>query len=296
MAEIDVVRAMLAQMRNPDAPPQSLSERRTAMDAFGDAAQLPEHWRIEDDALGRPAQRHAGPDIVQDAAILYLHGGGYVLGSPASHRGLVAQLARAAGTLAFALDYRLAPEHRCPAAIDDAFAAYEQLLDRGFAPQRIAIAGDSAGGGLALATALRIREQGRPAPAALVLISPWLDLTQSGESYATRAALDPVLTKQALEDFAADYVGPDGDRRGIGASPLFADLKGLPKTLTQVGDAEILLSDAERFHERALAAGVSSELETAADMTHVWHIFYPILEPARAAIERAGRFVRAALN
>lgn len=260
------------------------------MEAFGAAAPLPEGAEIKDVALGRPAEAHSSALARKGKAILYLHGGGYVLGSPRTHRGLVAHLAMDAGVEAFALDYRLAPEHPCPAAIDDAFAAYEKLLKNGYDPKRLAIAGDSAGGGLTLATAQRIRDRGLPQPAALALISPWVNLEQTGASYAMRKDVDPMLTKEALDDFAKDYLNGASAKDPV-ASPLFGDFKGLPPMLIQVGDAEVLLSDAQGVHAAALGEGVASTLEVAPDMIHVWHAFYMMLEEGRAAIKRAAEFL-----
>lgn len=290
MAQIDEVRALLAQLRPRNAAPQSLEERRAGMEAFGAAAPLPKGAEIKNVVLGRAAEAHTSPNAREGRAILYFHGGGYVLGSPRTHRGLVAHLAMDAGIEALALDYRLAPEHPFPAAIDDAFAAYEQLLKNGYDSKSIAIAGDSAGGGLTLATAQRIRDRGLPQPAALALISPWANLEQSGASYASRAGVDPMLSKEALDDFAKDYL-QGTSAKDSAASPLFGDFKGLAPMLIQAGDAEVLLSDAQGVHAAALAADVSSTLEVAPDMIHVWHAFYMMLEEGRAAIKRAAEFL-----
>ena len=226
-----------------------------------------------------------------DVAILYLHGGGYCVGSAQSHRGLVAQLAAAAGVQAFALDYRLGPEHHAPAAIEDVLAALDALAGQGLPASKVVIAGDSAGAGLALATALRLRDAGKPMPAALYLISPWADLTHSGRSHKFRAAADPMLTTEGLAAYAAAYLGPNGDVAGQDASPMLADLSGLPPTLIQVGADEILLSDSETLQARAEAAGVMAALEVWPGMIHVWHAFYPMLSAAREAIADAGSWI-----
>ncbi|MGH7398349.1 MAG: alpha/beta hydrolase [Candidatus Rokuibacteriota bacterium] len=224
--------------------------------------------------------------------VLYLHGGGYVIGSPRSHRHLAAAIARAAATDALLLDYRLAPEHPYPAAVDDATAAYRWLLDQGVAPERIVIAGDSAGGGLTVAALLALREARVPLPAGGVCISPWVDLTCSGESYRTKAEVDPIVRRAGVEEMAKAYLGTTPPRSPM-ASPLFADLRGLPPLLIHVGGDEILLDDAVQLAERARAAGVEATLEVYDRMIHVWHWFLPMLDEAQAAVEAIGRFTRA---
>jgi phosphinothricin tripeptide acetyl hydrolase len=223
--------------------------------------------------------------------VLYLHGGGYVIGSPRSHRHLAAAIAGAAGASALLLDYRLAPEHPFPAAVEDATAAYRWLLDQATAPERIVIAGDSAGGGLTVATLLALREARVPLPAGGVCISPWVDLTCSGASYRTMAAADPIVRRAGVEEMARAYLGATPPRTPL-ASPLFADLRGLPPLLIHVGSDEVLLDDAVQLAERAKAAGVDATLEIYDRMIHVWHWFLPMLDEAQTAVEAIGRFVR----
>ncbi|HKW91167.1 MAG TPA: alpha/beta hydrolase, partial [Methylomirabilota bacterium] len=211
--------------------------------------------------------------------------------SPRSHRHLAAAIAVAAGASALLLDYRLAPEHPYPAAVDDATAAYRWLLDQGIAPAHVVIAGDSAGGGLTVATMLALKEAGTPLPAGGVCISPWVDLTCGGESYKTRAEADPIVRRAGVEEMARAYVGATAPRTPL-ASPLFADLRGLPPLLIHVGDAEVLLDDAVQLAARAKAAGVDATLEVWDQMIHVWHWFLPMLDEAQSAVDAIGRFAR----
>ncbi len=224
--------------------------------------------------------------------MLYLHGGGYVIGSPRSHRHLAAAIATAAGSSALLLEYRCAPEAPFPAAVDDAVAAYRWLLDQGVSAGGIAIAGDSAGGGLTVATLLALRDAGLALPAAGVCISPWVDLTCSGASYATKAVADPIVKRAGVDEMARAYLGA-ADRRTPLASPLFADLRGLPPLLIQVGSEEVLLDDSVQLAERARAAGVDTTLEVWDQMIHVWHWFLPLLDEAEEAVAAVGRFAGA---
>jgi acetyl esterase/lipase len=227
--------------------------------------------------------------------LLFLHGGGYNAGSCKTHRALAAHVARAAHTRVLLIDYRLAPEHPCPAAIDDAVRAYGWLLQQGIAPQQIVLGGDSAGGGLALAALIAIHERGMVCPAAAFLLSPWVDLALRGESMRTRAQLDPLTSYSDLRHAAALYLGdlaPDDPR----ASPLYADLRGLPALLIHTGDHEVLRSDATRLAEHAEAAGVPAQLEIWDSMWHVWHAWADQLPEARAAIKQVGAFIRQHLD
>lgn len=292
--EIGMVRALLAAM--PDAPANaalSFAERRPGMDAFGDTAPLPEgHAWAAGDIAGRAAEWHTPPGAEAGRIILYLHGGGYCIGSPRSHRGLCAQLAHAAGARAVAPDYRMGPEVPFPGAVDDALAAYRALLDQGFAPGRIVIAGDSAGGGLTLATALAAREAGLPQPAGLFVISPWANLKPTGASYAAKVASDPMITAAALDDFAAAYLAGAAVTNPL-ASPALADFTGLAPILIHVGSEEALLSDSIAVAERAGLAGTPVTLEVWPEMIHVWHAFYGALAAGRLAIAGAGTWIAA---
>lgn len=239
---------------------------------------------------GVPALRATCAGCDESGALLYFHGGAYVTGSARGYRGLAAELGRAAGVPAIALDYRLAPAHPFPAAVEDAVAAYRSLLDRGTAPGRISFAGDSAGGGLALAALVKAREDGLPLPAAALLISPWLDLSGTGATIASKAQDDPALTEQGLAAMARHYLAGVESTHPL-ASPLFADLAGLPPLLVQVGSAEILLSDSTRLAAAAGEANTPIDLQVWPDMPHVWHAFHFMLPEARAAIDRAGEFL-----
>jgi len=243
-------------------------------------------------AGGVPAEWIVPPNAANDRVILYLHGGGYVMGSINTHRAMIARIARASEAKALALNYRMAPEDPFPTAVDDATAAYRWLLAQGYKPGKIVISGDSAGGGLTLATLLALRDAGTPLPAAAVPISPWADLEGTGASVETRAAADPMVDKAGLLRMAQMYAG-DSDPKNPLISPIYADYKGLPPMLIQVGDAEILLDDSTRVAERARAAGIKVELEAWPEMFHVWHVFAKILPEGQQAIDRIGEYVRA---
>ena len=287
---IHAVRAHLAKL--PPSSSLTIAQRRAQYERAERAFPTPADVVIERLNAPCPAEWLQPPGARADAAVLYLHGGGYVIGSPRSHRHLVAAIARAAGTSALLPDYRLAPEHPFPAALEDAVAAYRWLLERGIAPEHIVVAGDSAGGGLAVATLLALRDRELPRPAAGVCISPWVDLTCSGGSYATRAAADPIVKREGIDAMATAYLGGEDARTPL-ASPLFADLRGLPPLLIHVGDDEVLLDDSVKLAERARKAGVDATLEVWPKMVHVWHWFFPMLDEGHAAIDRIGEFVRA---
>jgi acetyl esterase/lipase len=229
------------------------------------------------------------PESRDDRVIVYLHGGGYLYGSARSHRQVVAGLARAACARVFAVDYRRAPEHRFPAALDDALTAIRAVVARGVAAERLIVAGDSAGGGLTLAAMTRLRDGGERLPAAGICLSPWTDLELAGDSARPGAVDDPMCTVEDLRKMAALYA--EGRLRDPLASPVHADLQGLPPLLILVGTREILLDDATRVAENARAAGVSVQLECWDGLIHVWPIFGQVPEAA-AAIARMGEFAR----
>jgi epsilon-lactone hydrolase len=228
------------------------------------------------------------------SVIFYLHGGAYAIGTAASSVGLAADLARRAGARLVTIDYRLAPEHPHPAAIDDAVAAYRGLLDSGVAASAIAFAGESAGAGLAAATLVALKQAGLPQPTGAVLMSPWVDLTLSGDSIRVKAAVDPALTPEGLRRRAVDYVAADGRTADL-VSPIFADLTGLPPLLIQAGSHEILLDDATRLAARAAAADVAVRLEVTPGVPHVFQGFAAMLDEGDAALISAGEFLRAHL-
>ncbi len=227
--------------------------------------------------------------------VLYFHGGGYALGSAASSVNLAADIARRSGTTVHTVDYRLAPENCFPAAVDDALNAYRGLLNRGVAPETIAVSGESAGGGIALALLIAVKDTGLPQPAAAAVLSPWVDLTQSGRSHETKASADPALTQAALATRADDYLA-GADPRSPLASPLFADLRGLPPLLIQVGTAEILLDDALGLATKAAEDDVAVTLRTFPGAPHVFQGFAAVLTEGAQALDEIGTFLRRHLD
>jgi monoterpene epsilon-lactone hydrolase len=246
------------------------------------------------DAGGVPAEWVMAPGCDTSRAILYLHGGGYAIGSINTHRRLAYDLSAASGARALVVDYRLAPEHPFPAAVEDATRAWRWLLQQGHATNRLAVAGDSAGGGLTLATLVNLRDQKLGLPACAVAISPWVDLEGGGNSITTRAAQDPMVQKEGLLWMADMYLGGKDARTPL-AAPLHADLKGLPPILVQVGTAETLLDDATRIAERLHTAGVDVRLSAWPNMLHVFPLFAPILSEGRDGCLEIGTFIRSKL-
>jgi acetyl esterase/lipase len=286
--EIDDFRALMASRPRPP----DLAGRRQRLDSFGELYPLETDVTLTPvSADGVPAEWSTTPSADTARAILYMHGGAYVAGSTASHRLLVTALGRAAGAQTLAIDYRRAPEHPFPAALDDTLAAYRFLLAEGFAPQDIVIAGDSAGGGLTMGALLALRDAGEPLPGAAFVIAPWVDLACRGESFASKADIDPIIQKPYLLDTAADYIaGADPIPRL--ASPLGGDFRGLPPVLIQVGSAETLLSDSVALAGQLGEADVAVTLEVWPEMVHVWHLFRGHLSAGGRAIDRAGAFLR----
>ncbi len=279
---------MLTSRPRPTGP----EERRQRLDAFGQALGAPDDARLETiEVAGIPAEWSTTPEAEARRAVLYLHGGGYMAGSIVSHRYVAVEIGRAAQARTLALGYRLAPEHPYPAQLEDTLAAYSKLRDQGFAPSDIAVGGDSAGGNLTLALLLALRERGLPMPACGWLISPWSDLTASGATMQSKAAVDPMISKPYLLELAHAFSGgrPIADPL---ISPQFADLAGLPPLLIQVGSDETLLDDAVTLAGRAGAAGVAVTLEVWPDMIHAFPMFFPQVAASRRATEHAGAFMR----
>jgi monoterpene epsilon-lactone hydrolase len=273
-----------------------LAQLRSLLQQMATSQPLPADVTTTPSAHGGvPAVDVSVPGAHADDVILYFHGGAYTMGSAQGAAGLAAGLAREAEAPTVSVDYRLAPEYPYPAALDDALAAYRGLLDEGFAPGRIALAGESAGAGLAAAALVAIRDSGLPAAAAAVLMSPWTDLTLSGGSVTGKAAADPALTAAGLRRRAVDYVGGT-DPRIATISPVFANLAGLPPLLIQAGTHEILLDDAIRFAAAAAAADVSVTLDVTAGVPHVFQGFAAILDEGAQALARGGAFIRSHLN
>jgi monoterpene epsilon-lactone hydrolase len=246
------------------------------------------------DLFGIPGEEVDGSERAdpERPVMLLLHGGGYTSGSPRTHRELAFRLASACGCSVILPDYRIAPEHPCPAAVEDAVVSYRWLLEQGFDPDRIVIAGDSAGGGLVAATLVALRDLDVPQPAAAVLLSPWVDLTLSGSSYDTRAASDPFITRSGLERAAAHYLAGRDPADPI-ASPLFADLRGLPPMLIHAGSHEILESDSILFADAAAQANVDVRLKVWDGLWHVFHFWAGDVPEAREALAEIGAYVRA---
>jgi monoterpene epsilon-lactone hydrolase len=281
-----VIERIKSQPQNPSA---SIENRRAGMERISE--RVPADVICEKvSAGGVNAEWISAPGASADRVILYLHGGGYVVGSINTHRAMVSRIARASNARALAIDYRLAPEHPFPAAVEDTIAAYRWLLAQGYKPGRIVIAGDSAGGGLAIVALLAIRDAGLQMPACAVPISPWTDLEGTGESVRTRAAKDVMVTQENLAHSAKQYYGTHDPKDPL-VSPVHANFRGLPPMLIHVGDAEILLDDATRVAASAKAAGVDVELEVWDDMPHVWHVFAKILPEGQQAIDKIGKFV-----
>ena len=289
--EIAGVRALLAARRpDPDAPP-TFAQRRVEMDANGELGALPAGSFHEPVTMGGvKGERIVPHDAVPGRVLLYLHGGGYTIGSPRSHRPLAARLGVAARTVLIVPDYRLGPEHRFPAAVEDAVAVYRALLDGGAEPGQLIVAGDSAGGGLTLALALALKAEGLPQPAGFFAISPWADLTQSGASYAAKAEHDPMITKDGLDQMALAYLG-GLDAHDPLASPIFGDFTGVSPVLIQTGSEEALLSDSITMADVLAHARVEVRLEVWPEMIHVFHAWGGQLQAARRAIRLAGAWM-----
>ncbi|SHL28125.1 alpha/beta hydrolase [Actinacidiphila paucisporea] len=285
----DALDAMLRSAPRSETPP-TVEEQRSGF-AAAVARPAPEGVATRRTVLGgRPTLELEPAEAHGRGRLLYLHGGGYVIGSPDTHAGLVGELARRAGLRTMSVDYRLAPEHPFPAAVDDGLAAYRELLAAGTDPRDLVVAGDSAGGGLSIATLLAAREAGLPQPAAVVLFSPWVDLTLAGDSIRSKDGADPIFTEADVRAYADLYVGA-GDRAHPLASPLFADLTGLPPLLVQVGANEVLLDDAVRLAGRAAADDVDVTLDVSPGLPHVFQHHYGRLDEADAALDRAARFL-----
>lgn len=222
--------------------------------------------------------------------IYYLHGGGYVSGSAKGYRPITATLARLLKARVFALDYRLAPEFRFPAALEDAVAGFRWLISTGIEPREISVVGDSAGGGLVFALVMKLRDLGDPLPASVVSLSPWTDMAGTGDSIRTNAKRDPFFVPEDVERYAQLYLGAQS-RQTPFASPLYGDFTGLPPLLIQAGESEMLLDDARGVHAKAFAAGVPSELQIFKGVPHVWHLMTPFVPEARVALRQVAEFL-----
>jgi len=272
-----------------------VDEQRQFLRELLSAQPLPPDVTVTAATLGGVPTAEVTVDGVEPRnVVLYFHGGVYVMGDAFLAADLASQVGRRTDAKVISVDYRLAPEHPYPAAVDDALAAYEALLHDGVAPSDIAFAGESAGGGLAMATLVNARNHGLPLPAAALVMSPYADLTLAGATMETRREVDPLLSREALEARIPDYTAGQDAALGL-ISPLFADLSGLPPLIIQAGTHEVLLDDALRLAQRAASADVEVTLDITPGVPHVFQAYYPILGEAAAALDRAGQFLSAQL-
>ncbi len=272
-----------------------INEQRRLLRELTSAQPLPADVTVTAAVLGGVPTAEITIDGIEPRhVVLYFHGGVYVLGDAFQAAGLASQVARRTRAKVISVDYRLAPEHPYPAAVDDALAAYEALLQNGIAPSDIAFAGESAGGGLAVATLVNARDHGLPLPAAAFVMSPYADLTLAGETMETKREVDPLMSREALQSRVTDYTSGQDAALGL-ISPIFADLSGLPSLIIQAGTHEVLLDDAVRLARQAATADVEVTLDMTPRVPHVFQTFYPILDEAAAALDRAGQFLSAHL-
>ena len=290
MEPIAQVRQMLAELiGGADTP---FMERRAQSEKFAAAFVTPPGIAIEPGTLGGIPVEWIHPDGAErDRVFFHVHGGGYVLGDPAGSRPFTTEFARLAKSRVVSVDYRLAPEHPFPAAVNDSLAAYAALLASGQKASGISIGGESAGGGLAVATLIAARDAKLAMPSSLVAISPWTDMACNAESFRTLAQADPLLTARSLKEMADAYI-QNGDPRAATASPALGDLTGLPPMLIHVGGDEVLLDDARALYRRAREDGVDAKIEIWPGMIHVWHMFHPMLPEGAEAIAHLAAFVR----
>ncbi len=294
MADPEV--AALCEMLRQRPKVTDIAERRRGMDGFAQLFPTAADIVAEQvSANGVTAEWNSAPGADTRRAVLYFHGGGYVFGSLDSHRHLTSEIARDIGGRTLALHYRLAPEHPFPAPVEDAVAGYRYLLAQGIKPSNVALAGDSAGGGLVVAALVAIRDAGLAQPSCGWCISPWVDMEASGGTMTSNASRDPTVQKDGILEIAGHYMGK-ADPRSPLASPLYADLRGIAPLYIQVGAVETLLDDATRLASVAGAADVQVTLEVWPEMPHVWHLFHPKLAAGRRAITVGARYVRAAME
>jgi epsilon-lactone hydrolase len=285
--------AILRQSAFPDDA--DVNEQRRALRELLSAQPLPADVTVTAAELGGvPTAEIAVDGIEPRHIVLYFHGGVYVMGDAALAADLASQVGRRTDAKVISVDYRLAPEHPYPAAVDDALAAYEALLDNGNAPSDIVLAGESAGGALAVATLVNARDHELPLPAAAFVMSPYADLTLAGTTMETKSEVDPLMSREALQPRVADYTAGQDAALGL-ISPIFADLSGLPPLIIQAGTHEVLLDDAVRLARQAATADVEVTLDITPRVPHVFQAYYPILDEAAAALDRAGQFLSAHL-
>ncbi len=291
-SEIDNIRELLQSKPRP----VGWAERRHRLDDIGSVWPVADDVKLETvDVDGVPGEWSIAPNGDPSHVLTFFHGGGYCCGSIVSHRRMVTEAGRAAGMRTLAIAYRLSPEHPFPAAYDDALTAWHFLRNEGIPAGRIAVGGDSAGAGLAVALIGRLRDGHEELPMCAWLISPWTDLTMSGSTFASKDAVDPIIHKEYLYELVDAYLPAGMDRKDPRVSPLYADLTGFPPLLIQVGSAETLLDDATRLAKVAGAADVRVTLEIWPQMIHAWPLWNAHLEPGRRALASAGSFIRAHL-
>ena len=282
---------LLKQFQESQEGNQNIQAIRDGLEQIVALAEIPGDVTCKPtNAGGVPAEWISIPSAIENNLILYLHGGGWVAGSINTHRDLAARISRAAKTRVLIIDYRLAPEHPFPAGLNDCLKAYNWILSKGTKSKNLVIAGDSAGGNLTLASLIKLRDESIPLPAAAVCLSPVTDLTLSGESYKTKAELDPSVKREDIEFMVTQYVDLK-DRQNPLVSPLYADLRDLPPLLIHVGTAEVLYDDSTRFAKRAKEAGVDVTLEIFEDMIHVFHTFAPLAPEGQEGIEKIAEFI-----
>ncbi len=290
--EHEQVVAMLTSMPRNEGETPSLEQSRQRYDAIGVMNPLAEDIQVQETSSdGVPADWVSASNADPGRALLYLHGGGYVIGSRNSHRELASRLSRAAEARVLLIDYRLAPESPFPAALEDATKSYRWLLEQGFDAAKLAIGGDSAGGGLTISTLMALRDEGVTLPSCGVCLSPWVDLEGQGGSAQPDAVDDPIVTLDGLREMASQYA--EGQLANPLVSPIHGDLTGLPPLLIQVGTREALLDDSIRLADKLDSAGVNFTLEQEAGLIHVWQQFAPNAPESISAVERLGKFIRA---
>lgn len=290
--QVDAIVARFGVMASNWNAETSLATMRADLEAFFVAYDPPPGTQVEPITGAVAGEIVTAPGAGSKNAILYFHGGGYSTGSARAHRALGGYLSRAAGACVFNVDYRLAPEHPYPAAVEDAVAAYRFLLARGFGAQSLAVGGDSAGGGLALALLMRLRDEGAAMPACGVLLSPWADSACAGASYVDNAAIDPIANREMAVGMAATYLAGRAEPTTPMASPVYGDFTGLPPLLIHAGEREIFLDDARTIARKAQAARGVAELEIWPGMIHQWHLHVGRLDESAAALVKAGEFLR----
>jgi monoterpene epsilon-lactone hydrolase len=292
-----IIRWLTSQyLAKADVPNAPVAEVRERLDKLGRLLRPARGVAVEQaEIAGLHCEWYRPTGASGDRVLLYLHGGAYALGSCDSHRKLVTHIAKAGKINTVLPEYRLAPEHPFPAGLEDCVAAYRALLGMGYSGDNILIGGDSAGGGLTAATTLQLRHAGVPLPRAVILLSPFLDMTASGESMTTRAALDPWFDPADLPVVAGHYC-PGAVLENPLLSPVFANVAGLPPALIQVGDAEILLSDSTRYAGKLRDAGIDAELEVFPEMWHVFQLFVGKMPESGAAIGKIGRYIEASFS